>query len=149
MARMTGREPDRRAARWEHFAHGADAGVRGLGATKEEAFAQAALAVTALVTEPSAVVSARTVEVRCEGADDELLLTAWLNAVICEMSARRMLFSRFEPRIEGGRLTAIIGGEPFDPARHAPAVEPKGATFHELKVEESGGLWTAQCVVDV
>lgn len=29
--------------RWEHFEHGADIGVRGIGATKAEAFEQAAL----------------------------------------------------------------------------------------------------------
>ena len=31
---------------WEHFAHGADIGVRGIGPTKEAAFEQIALALT-------------------------------------------------------------------------------------------------------
>lgn len=149
MEKRPGSAEDARGARWEHFAHSADAGVRGFGTTKEEAFAQAALALTALVTRPDSVRPRRTVEVRCEAGDDELLLSAWLNAVICEMSARRMLFSRFEPRIEGRRLTGTLSGEEADPARHAPAVEPKGATLTALKVGQDGGLWTAQCVVDV
>jgi len=34
---------------WEHFAHGADIGVRGSGTTLGEAFEQAALALTAVV----------------------------------------------------------------------------------------------------
>ena len=42
-------------ARWEHFAHGADVGVRGRGASKAEAFAQAALAMTAVVADPAGV----------------------------------------------------------------------------------------------
>src|SRR5690606_37407394 len=38
------------AARWEHFPHLADIGVRGLGPTKEAAFEQAAVALTAALT---------------------------------------------------------------------------------------------------
>ena len=37
---------------WEHFPHGADIGVRGVGASRGEAFEEAALAVTAVVTDP-------------------------------------------------------------------------------------------------
>jgi protein archease len=35
---------------WEHFPHDADVGVLGLGATPAEAFAQAAMATTAVIT---------------------------------------------------------------------------------------------------
>ncbi len=41
-----------REARWEHFPHAADVGVRGFGKTPAEAFEQAALALTAVVTTP-------------------------------------------------------------------------------------------------
>ena len=37
------------AARWEHFEHEADMGVRGFGPTLATAFEQAALAMTAVV----------------------------------------------------------------------------------------------------
>ena len=36
---------------WEHFSHQADMGIRGHGASKEEAFEQAALALTAVITD--------------------------------------------------------------------------------------------------
>ena len=42
---------------WEHFAHGADVGVRGVGATLNEAFEQAALALTAVVADPAHIES--------------------------------------------------------------------------------------------
>jgi len=42
-------------ARWEHFPHDADVGVRGYGTTKAEAFEQAALALCAVVTDPASV----------------------------------------------------------------------------------------------
>ena len=37
-------------ARWEHFPHDADVGVRGWGATPAVAFEQAAQALTAVIT---------------------------------------------------------------------------------------------------
>jgi SHS2 domain-containing protein len=37
---------------WQHFAHGADIGVRGRGATLAEAFAAAAVGLTAVVADP-------------------------------------------------------------------------------------------------
>lgn len=135
--------------RWEHFEHGADVGVRGLGATKAEAFEQAALALTAVLCEPAEVRPLERVEFACDAPDDELLLAEWLNALVYEMSTRRMLFSRFVVRLEGARLEAEAWGEPVDPARHHPAVEVKGATYTQLRVAPDNGGWLAQTVVDV
>lgn len=40
---------------WEHFSHQADIGVRGIGSSKEAAFEQAAIALTAVTTDPYTV----------------------------------------------------------------------------------------------
>ncbi len=137
------------AARWEHFAHEADMGVRGIGATKDEAFAQAALALTAVITDPAGVAPREAVAIECRAPDDELLFADWLNALVYEMATRKMLFGRFEVRIANGALTATAWGERTDPARHHPAVEIKGATYTALKVARENGAWIAQTVVDV
>ena len=135
--------------RWEHFPHGADIGVRGFGASPAAAFEQAALALTAAVTSAK-VEPSDPVELRCEAPDFELLFVEWLNGVIYEMAIRRMLFGRFAVRVEGGRLEGTLWGEPVDVRRHAPACEPKGATYAELRVEaDDRGVWSAGCVVDV
>ncbi len=137
-------------ARWKHLEHGADIGVRGQGPTLEAAFEQAALALTAIVCDPRKPRATDTVVVRCEAAENELLFYQWLNAVIYEMATRRMLFSRYRVARDGARLTGTLQGEPVDPARHAPAVEPKGATFTALRVgRDADGCWHAQCVIDV
>lgn len=136
--------------RWEHFPHKADVGVRGFGATKAEAFAQAAVALTAVITAPQTVSPSESVSVAFGAPEDELLLLDWLNAIVFEMATRTMLFSRFDVEIEGRELRGILWGEPVDVDRHMPAVEIKGATFTELRVAptEDGG-WLAQCVLDV
>jgi protein archease len=135
--------------RWEHFPHDADVGVRGFGTTPSQAFEQAALALTAVVTRAQ-VEPLSAVEVRCDAPDLELLFVDWLNAIIYEMAVRRMLFARFDVRIEDTKLEATLWGEPVDVARHAPACEPKGATYTALRVaQEADGFWSAACVVDV
>jgi SHS2 domain-containing protein len=135
--------------RWEQFPHDADVGVRGWGKTPSEAFEQAALALTGIVTDAE-VRSRSFIEVRCEAPDIELLFVEWLNAIIYEMATRRMLFGRFAASIEGTRLKGSLWGEPVEVERHAPACEPKGATYTALRVaKEQNGLWSAACVVDV
>lgn len=135
---------------WEHFEHKADVGVRGYGRSIGEAFEQAALALTAIVTDVAAVRATGTVEVECRGADPELLLVDWLNSIIFEAATRGMLFGRYAIEIGGDVLRGTLFGEAVDRARHQPAVEPKGATYTELRVErQPDGLWVAQCVIDV
>jgi SHS2 domain-containing protein len=136
--------------RWEHFEHDADIGVRGLGHTRAEAFEQAAVAMTAAITDPALVRPLTRVELSLQDDDEELLLTDWLNALVYEMATRRMLFGRFSVRLDGRGLTAVAEGEPVDARRHQPAVEVKGATLTELKVaQQPDESWVAQCVVDV
>ncbi len=135
---------------WEHIPHQADIGVRGIGASKEEAFEQAAVALTAVITDPQNVAPEKMVELTCEAPDDELLLVDWLNALIYEIATRKMLFGRFEVHITGDQLRAKAWGEKIDVERHRPAVEVKGATCTDLLVQQSqSGAWLAQCVVDV
>jgi len=135
--------------RWEHFHHDADIGVRGIGPTKEVAFEQAALATMAVITDPRLVRAQQMISIGCDAPDDELLLANWLNALVCEIARRKMLFSRIVVRISGQRLSAN-GGEPVDVARHQPAVEVKGATYTELCVRPTDdGGWLAQCMVGV
>jgi len=134
---------------WTHFEHGADIGVRGFGPTLEAAFEEAARALTAVVVDPDEVLPTSAVDIACAAPDDEILLVDWLNAVIFEMAARGMVFASFEVHISEGRLAATARGEPVDRARHAPAVEVKGATFTELRVAKQKDSWSARCVIDV
>ena len=136
--------------RWELYSHPSDIGIRGLGPTREEAFAQAALALTAVLTDPAKDEPRELVDIVCRDDDDEMLFMSWVSALLYEMDTRGMLFSRFEIEpIEGG-LRAKAWGEPVDVQKHEPAVEVKAATYMDLKVQrDSSGNWLAQCIVDV
>jgi len=150
---------------WEHFPHEADVGVRGRGESADVAFQQAALALTAVITNPDLIRNEEQVEIACEAPSLDVLLVDWLNAVIYEMTTRlvdwlnaviyemttrSMLFGRFRVKINGLKLSAQAQGEHVDRQRHEPVVEPKGATFTELRVSrDDEAQWVAQCVVDV
>ena len=135
--------------RWEHIPHDADIGVAGIGPTKAEAFRQAAIGLTAVVTDPGRVRAATDVAIDCRAATDDLLLLEWLNAVIYEMAVRSMLFGDYIVSIDGDQLHGTARGETVDIDRHEPAVEIKGATMTALAVSHAAGEWRAQCIVDV
>jgi SHS2 domain-containing protein len=134
---------------FETFAHDADIGVRGRGATLAEALASAGRALTSVVADPAAVREVLSVEIACDAPDPDTLLFDWLNALVYEMATRRVLFARYEVKVGGSGLSARAFGEPVDVARHHPAVEVKGATWTGLRVAREAGGWVAECVVDV
>lgn len=135
---------------WEHFDHGQDVGVRGFGATKAAAFEQAALGLTGIIANPTSVIARETVPIWCEADDDLLLLAAWLNAIVCEMNCRRMLFGTFHVELSPGRLTATAAGEQTCAMCVPPATEIKGATYAAIKLAPmAGGGWMAQAVVEI
>jgi len=137
------------AARWWHFSHAADIGIGGEGPTLAAAFAEVAHALTAVITD-APIATHESVAIHCAAPAPELLLVDWLNALIYEMSTRRMLFGRFDVTTDGLSLDAVARGESIDVARHHPTVEVKGATYTALAVERcSDGGYRVQCVVDV
>ncbi|WP_341327209.1 archease [Methylotuvimicrobium sp. KM2] len=135
---------------WEHFEHKADIGIRGIAPTLEEAFEQAALAMTSVICDLDSIQEHQSIETSCQADDIEFLFLDWINELIYLMAVKGLLFKRFQVVINGNTLIATASGEPTDPARHQPAVEIKGATLTELAVRQTeDGIWLAQCVVDV
>ena len=123
--------------------------MRGVGRTLDEAFAEAAVGLMAVICSPQKVEPTEEVRIHCEGDDMELLFVDWLNELIYEMATRGMLFGRFEVAVAGDKLDGRAWGETADPERHETAVEVKGATYTQLKVARQDDKWIAQCVVDV
>ena len=116
----------------------------------DEAFSQAGIALTAVITDPRSVRPLRPVEVECHAPDPELLFVDWINALIFEMATRGMLFSRFKVRVTGEVLYGTAWGENLNRSRHERVVEVKGASYTALRVaRDQDNCWHAACVVDV
>ena len=56
-----------------------------------------------MISDPGGVAPADAVEIACEAPDDELLLVDWLNALVYEMAARKML-------LRGSKSASKAGG---------------------------------------
>ncbi len=136
------------AAGYAYFEHGADIGVQGTGATVEEAFAQAAAAMFAIMAPPESVQPRVEVAVDFEEDDLELALVRWLNALLAQARERGLVFSRFELKREGNRWQGTACGERWRD-EHARGTEVKGATLTALAVRPAAQGWQASCVVDV
>ena len=139
----------RSGVNYETFEHQADIGIRGFGATPEEAFANAAAALYSVMVDVDRVEPKESRQVDVSADDPEQLLIEWLNALLAISDIDRMVFSRFAVNIEGTVLHGTVRGERLDRSRHEPNVEVKGATYHLLRVAQDAGRYVAQCVVDV
>jgi SHS2 domain-containing protein len=135
---------------WNNFIDGYDVGVRGVGSSLAEAFEQAALALTAIITDPEKVEPKEPVAITCAASDVKMLFVEWLNALIKQTAMRKMLFSRFDVQLDGLHLRATAWGEMMDAEKHELGLEPKKATMTDLLVGEGkDGEWVAQCAVDL
>lgn len=136
---------------FETFSHQADIGVRGFGATPEEAFINGAKAMFSLMVDLKEVSPKKPVKISVQAEDQSSLFVEWLNQLLATADIKRWLFSKFEVAIENGKsLRGKAWGEPINPKKHTLLTEVKAATYSQLKVQqEPGGQWLAQCVVDV
>lgn len=138
---------------FELFEHKADVGVRGFGKSPEEAFAECAKATFSVIAELGKVKAEKAVKVEAEAGSREQLLVAFLNELLYLHDVKGMLFKSFDLYImeTAGkwRLRGKAFGEKVNKEKHAIKGDVKAASFHQLKVEEEGKKWVAQCVVDV
>jgi SHS2 domain-containing protein len=89
-------------------------------------------------------------EVVLEACDPAELLVVWLNEILVFCETARAIPADFQIReLDGCRLVASIGGEPFDPARHVVERTAKAVTYHKLVVEERDNGWYARVYIDL
>ncbi|MDP2996532.1 MAG: archease [Bryobacterales bacterium] len=135
---------------FEILEHTADIGLRAWGATLQEAFENAATALSAIVVELDDIDPRIAYPIAASGDDDQSLLVNWLDEALYYLDARRIVLRRF--RIEhfgDGRVAGQAWGEPRDPLKHRPKVIVKGVTYHQLKIEQRPDGWQVQVFLDI
>jgi SHS2 domain-containing protein len=133
--------------------HPSDGKFRAFGATLEEAFAHAALALASLMWDWSKVEPAESIEVEVRGRDREQLLYKFLEEIIVAFETRRFLLGSVEDLTIGEdagafRLRAVFRGGELRPGAELRG-GVKAVTYHEMKIAEDGRGWTVQAVVDM
>jgi len=138
----------------EWINHTADAGFRVAAPTLETLFERAAWAMFAILSEPGRARPVDTEEVRAEADDLEALMVRWLSELNYLHQTRRRIYGQFrtlsltlEP--PPARLAAEAAGEPIDVARLPVYCEIKAVTYHGIRVERNGEIWTARVIFDL
>jgi len=135
---------------FEILEHTADIGLRAWGATLQEAFENAATALSAIVVELDDIQPRIAYPIAASGDDDQSLLVNWLNEALYYLDARRIVLRRFHIEHFGdGRVAGQAWGEPRDPVKHRPKVIVKGVTYHQLKIEQRPDGCEVQVFLDI
>ncbi len=135
------------------FDHTGDIGVRVAATTLDDLFRDAAAAFTETVADPARIEPRRSISLTLESSALDLLLVDWLNEILYRFDVDRYLVATAEVHVRtkaaAFALHATLGGEQFDPARHAVKVLIKGVTYHALEVRQDADLWHATVVFDI
>lgn len=132
------------------FAHTADAGLWIEADDLNSLFVEAARALFSLIVANGEAVETNTeLDVTVAGSDLEYLMVDWLSELLFVFESQQLLLREFQVAVAAEGLTATVAGEPADPERHRLENEVKAITYHDLKIEQLDGKWTARVIVDI
>ncbi len=118
------------------------------GKDLNELFSNAAKAVTSVMFEGD--IGHKIVKkIELEEDEDIVLLQRWLSEIVYLHDSDRLLFSRFDVKTNGRKLSATIYGEKYDPKRHKFIIDVKAVTYHKMSIEKTKSGYKCTVVVDV
>jgi SHS2 domain-containing protein len=134
--------------------HTADVYIAAYGASLEQAFENAALASTEVMTDAEKVEPRLVETVDIEAHDLEALLYNWIEELLFRLDADGRLYSRFKINVieeteKGFRLDAKIWGEEFNHEKHPQKLGIKAVTYHQMEIIEKPERVTIKFVLDV
>ena len=130
----------------EEIEHTADRAIRVGGRDLEELFVNAALGMTMLIADVSAIEPNIERHVELEAFDTETLLVSWLGELLWFNEDSGAVFARYEIRqLTPTRLEAVVWGDVAPSQwKHIKAV-----TFHDLKIIATESGYEVTLVFDV
>jgi SHS2 domain-containing protein len=140
--------------RFKFLEHTADAYIEAYGETLEEAFENAAAAMTDVMTKLETVEAQTEENFMVKAQDEPALLYSWLEELLLEFELKGKLYSRFEvsgieETSEGFRLHAKAWGEKYDPKKHPTKVGIKAATYHLMEILKEPDGVTVRFILDI
>ena len=140
--------------KFEFLEHTADVLISAHGASLEQAFENAALAMFEVMTDTTKInpVEKDTFEVEAE--DEYALLYSWLEALLVKFEVNGMLCSKFEilgleDNSEGFKLKANVWGERFNAEKHPQRVAVKAVTYHRMEIIKEHDKVTVELILDI
>ncbi len=129
--------------------HTADVKFQAFGATLEEVFTNAALAMASLMCQEK-VSASSSVRVHVEGRDLESLLYNFLEEFLVLFDSRNFLLARVEAvEIDSGELHLEAEAVGDHAGNYEIATGIKAVTYSDMFVRQEHNAWIAQVVLDV
>lgn len=129
--------------------HTADVKFQAFGATLEEVFTNAALAMASLMCQEK-ISSRSSVRVQVEGRDLESLLYNFLEEFLVLFDSRNFLLARAEAvEIDSGELKLEAKAVGDRAGNYEIYLGIKAVTYSDMYVKQENNAWVAQVVLDV
>jgi SHS2 domain-containing protein len=124
--------------RFNPIEHPSDVGIIAYGKTPEELFENAAFGMFSLMADLNKVSPKKKVEIKIEAEDQETLLINWLNELIFNEDAHKMLFKEFKiKKLSNTQLEAEVFGEKVNLNIHDIYRPVKAATYNQLQIGQN------------
>jgi SHS2 domain-containing protein len=142
------------AGKFDYLEHTADVYVAAHGATLEEAFGNAAMAMFEVMTETDKIASAQKEIVEVEAEDEYALLYSWLEALLVKFEVEGMAYSKFEVAPikcvkDMFKLKATVWGEKFDSQKLPQKTGVKAITYHQMEFVKEREKVTLMFLLDI
>jgi SHS2 domain-containing protein len=139
---------------FEYLEHTADVYVAAYGSSLEEAFENAALVTTEVMTDSKKIEPELCDEVELKSMDEKALLYNWIEELLYRFETENNLFSHFKvhkirEHENGVMLEAEMHGEVYDPERHPQKLGVKAITYHVMEIEKKQDKTTLKFILDV
>lgn len=138
--------------KFKYIEHTAEAGFQAFGKTMEQAFSNAVLAMSNMLTDVSKIALNRFEKIKLSAQTKENLLVDFLTEILFLMEVKGFIPAKASKIkiVQSAKKCALESKLCGDDIKNCKTHgDIKAITYHELKVEKRGGNWMVQVVVDV
>jgi SHS2 domain-containing protein len=135
---------------FEILEHPSDLGIEAHGSSMQELFQNAAHGFMSVVAGTSKIELRQNRSIELQATDRENLLVRWLTEILYLYDTEKFLTANVKFEIlTDTLLKANLLGELYNVSKHELKLDVKAVTYHQLKVEDHDGDWSACVFVDV
>ncbi len=134
---------------YEFLEHTADAKFRAYGKTLEEAFQNAAYAMTDVITDHTKIKPVIEKTISVESENKEALLYDFLEQFLILLDSEGFILNKIEEvKMQNNKITAKIIGDNH-PEEYNIETHIKAVTYEEMFIKKEKDQWIVQVIVDI